>query len=122
MGKNFKTEHGVVNRKKLEQLQESYDTSRLLEAVELIDRLRSRICDPEGIRSELLDLHRMAMDLINEDPAEASTPEPESAIWSLATDLEFEISEYAEQLRELADLIEELSMLAPAEDWDDDEE
>ncbi len=51
------------------------------------------------------------MDLINEDPAEASTPEPESAIWALATDLEFEISEYAKQLRELADLIEELSRL-----------
>lgn len=122
MIKNFKTKHGVVNRKRLEQLQESYDTSRLLDAVALIDRLRSRICDPEGIRSELLDLHRMVMGLINEDPAEASTPESEPAIWSLATDLEFEISEYAEQLRELADLIEELSLLAPAEDWDDDEE
>jgi hypothetical protein len=122
MGKNLKTEHGLVNRKKLEQLQESYDTSRLLDAVDMIDRLRNRICDPEGIRSALLDLHRMAMDLINEEPAETSEPEPEAAIWSLATDLEFEISEYGEQLRELANLIEELSMLAPAEDWDDDEE
>lgn len=50
----------------------------------------------------------MAMDLVNGEPAEASAAESEATIWSLATDLEFEISEYAEQLRELANLIEEL--------------
>lgn len=117
-GKNLKTEYGLVDRAKLEQLQQSYDTNRLLDAVGLIDDIRRRICDPEGLRDELLELHRMAMAVVNENPTGLSaTDEP---IWSKATDLEFELSDYAAKLAEVAKLIEALSMLAPEDDWDEE--
>jgi hypothetical protein len=59
------TAFGAVNRPVLEALQDSFDTQQLLELVDQLDKLRSRICDPEGLRGDLLRLHAMAHSIIN---------------------------------------------------------
>ena len=113
MSEDITTLYGKVNRARLEELQQSFDAAKLLEAVEFIDQVRGRICDLEGVRSDLLNLHRMAMGLISQEPAEGPESEIEANICAAATNLEFELSGYAEQLHDLANLIEELATLTP---------
>ena len=115
MSDDITTVYGKVNRDRLEELQQSFDTSRLLAAADFIDQVRRRICDPEGLRDDLLKLHGMAMELINQEPAEVAESEIEADICAAATNLEFELSEYAERLHDLANLIEDLATLAPGD-------
>lgn len=120
--RSLPTPYGRVDRAKLEQLQASFDTSRLLAAVEVIDQLRTRICDPDGLRNDLLTLHQMAMEVINEDVVAVVVQNEQGTIWEHAVDVEFELSEFADQLREIADLVEELATLAPDGDERDEGE
>ena len=120
--RSLKTPYGRVDRAKLEHLQASFDTSRLLAAVEVIDHLRARICDPDGRRADLLALHQMAVEVINEDTPAVVARSEQATIWEHAVDVEFEVSDFADQLREIADLVEELAALAPDEDEMDEGE
>jgi hypothetical protein len=115
--KTVETVFGAVDEKALEALQNSFDTRRLLDAVEAVDQVRSRI---DGLRDDLLDLHRMAAEVIHEDYG--NRPEREEPIWELAEMLASEMLEFAGGLREANRAVEELESLAPGEDWDDDEE
>jgi hypothetical protein len=117
--KNVKTIGGVVNAKVLEELQEEFDTTQILDAVDTIDEIRYRICDPEGMREELLRLHGLAHALINGDNSNAS--EEDGPIWQLADDLEYEISEWMDKLRNLAGMLDQLVSLMPDE-GDEEEE
>ena len=77
--KTVETPYGAVDEKTLEKLQHRFDTRRLLDAVDAIDLIRYRI---EGLRQDLLDLHGMAAEVINEDGlSRAAREEP---IWELA--------------------------------------
>jgi len=117
MNDTVKTEYGCLRRAQLEKLETAYDTRRLLEAVDLIDEIRGRLCDPQLLRRELLHLHAMAHMVINDgEPAVSHSEDP---IWAKAADLEMEISDYAEKLSAVADLIQELALLAP-DDIEDD--
>lgn len=113
MSDDIVTVYGKVNRERLEELQQSFDTARLLAAVEAIDRMRQRLCNPEGLRDDLLKLHGMAMELINQEPAEVAEGEIESDICAAATNLEAEISDYTEMLHDLVNLLEDLATLTP---------
>jgi hypothetical protein len=62
--KTVETAFGAVDEKALEALQNSFETRRLLDAVNASDEIRCRI---DGLRDDLLDLHRMAAEVINED-------------------------------------------------------
>jgi molecular chaperone GrpE (heat shock protein) len=115
--KTVETAFGAVDEKALEALQNSFDTRRLLAAVEAVDQIRSRI---DGLRDDLLDLHRMAAEVINEDYD--SRPAREEAIWELAEMLASEMLEFADGLREAYHAVEELESLAPGEDWEDEDE
>jgi len=53
------------------------------------------------------------MDLINQEPVEVAESEIEADICAVATNLEFELTDYAERLHDLANLIEELATLTP---------
>ena len=46
-------------------LQETFDTTTILRAVDQLDVIRSRCCDPAGLRDDLLRLHGMAHTVIN---------------------------------------------------------
>jgi hypothetical protein len=113
-----KTIGGVVNAKVLEELQDGFDTTQILDAVDTIDEIRYRICDPEGVRDELLRLHGLAHALINGDYSNAS--EEDGPIWELADDLEDQISEWIDKLSSLAHLLDQLVLLMPEEDDEDE--
>ncbi len=115
--KTVETAFGAVDEKALETLKNSFDTRRLLDAVKAVDQLRSRI---DGLRDDLLDLHRMAAEVINEDYGNA--PAREEPIWELAEMLASEMLEFANGLREPYRAVEELESLAPGEDWEEEEE
>ena len=109
--KTVETAFGTVDEKALEALQNSFDTRRLLAAVDAVDQIRARI---DGLRDDLLDLHRMAAEVINEDYG--SRPAREEPIWELAEMLASEMLELADGLREAYHTVEEMESLAPGED------
>jgi hypothetical protein len=55
----------------------------------------------------------MAMELINQEPAEVTEREIESDICALATNLEAEIYDYTETLHDPVNLLEDLATLTP---------
>jgi hypothetical protein len=105
------TAYGPVDPQILEGLQDSFDTRLLLELVDQLDELRARICDPDGLRADLLKLHAMAHTLINSAPL-AAKPEDQS-IWELADDLEYELGQIAESARHASLAIRPLVDLQP---------
>jgi hypothetical protein len=105
------TVFGPVNPRILEALQESFDTQQLLELVDQLDELRARICDPEGLRADLLKLHTMAHSVIN--GASMAMEAGDQSIWELADDLEYELAQIAESARHASSAIRPLIDLQP---------
>ncbi len=118
--KNTEFKGGLVNSEVLEDLQQSFNTMEILDAVDLIDEIRASICEPEEMRFDLLRLHGQSHALINGDYTNASGKEG-YAIWELADELESEIGEWANNLRKISEMLDKLVMLAPEEEYDDDE-
>lgn len=115
--KTVKTTYGEVNAKVLEQLQHRFDTRRLLEAVDMIDRLRARICEADGLRQDLLDLHLMAHRVVNGDVN--SRTSRREAIWELAGGLAEEVMEFGDDLGAIYETLTELEQLAPEDGGED---
>lgn len=105
-----------VNIRQLQTLQESFDTSKLLEASNFMDSLGHR-CDfaPEGIRNDFLRLHSMAHELIN-GGVPTLNPLPGETIHDLALDLSDEISDWIVMLRKIQKRLDKLVALAPEDD------
>ncbi|MDN4576550.1 transposase [Pandoraea cepalis] len=59
------TAYGAVDAVALLHLAENFDTGTILRAVDQLDALRARLCPPEGLRDDLLDLHGMAHTVFN---------------------------------------------------------
>lgn len=118
--KTVETSYGAVDEKTLEKLQNRFDTRRLLDAVDAIDLIRYRI---DGLRQDLLDLHGMAADVINEEDG-ASRTAREEPIWELAEMISSDVCEFTDRLEQVYQIAEEIEKLAPRDDWDeaDDEE
>jgi hypothetical protein len=112
--KNCDPSYGTLNSKKLEELQQNFDTTKILAAVDTIDEIRYRICEPDGMRQDLLDLHAMAHTIINGDST-LNVPRG-TCIWEVAQELELEIDEFATKLSEIANLLAKLGELVPNDD------
>lgn len=105
-----KTAFGTVNAEVLERLEQSYETQRLLEAVDQLDRLATLVTEGTW-REDLLRLHGMAHTVVNGAP---TTIRPEgSRIWELASNLSMELDEIVEELTATVRLLEPLAELAP---------
>jgi hypothetical protein len=109
--KTLKTRYGLVDAKSLTQLREGFDTTRILQAVEALDQVRENLCETGQLRTDLLHLHGMAHDLINDAGSPSSYPA--IAIWDLAENVEEELEEFATALREGAKAVVRLTQLAP---------
>lgn len=59
------TPYGNVDTEGLQSLQESFDTLAILRIADQLDVIRSRCCDPAGLRDDVLRLHGMAHTVIN---------------------------------------------------------
>ena len=111
MRKTLKTRYGLVDAKSLTQLREGFDTTRILQAVEALDQVRENLCETDQLRTDLLHLHGMAHDLINDAGSPSSYPA--IAIWDLAENVAEELEEFATALREGAKAVVRLTQLAP---------
>ena len=113
--------------KALERLREGFVSHDILDAVDRFDDVRPIISDdeykPPEIRSKLLKLHRMAMELVttisHEDKKRLDK------VLTLAEDIGGEISDCIENLEKVSDVLSKLLTLGNNEDWqnpeDDDE-
>jgi hypothetical protein len=90
----------------LEELRDSFDTYRLLDAVDAVDAIRYRLCEPEQVRDGILHLHDVASALISSGGLNGRRPR--QPIWSLASDLSLELDELG--------TLEALVGLPPGED------
>ncbi|MBN3788930.1 Tn3 family transposase post-transcriptional regulator TnpC [Burkholderia sp. Ac-20353] len=103
------TYFGNVDTAALERLESSYDTIRLLAAVDIVDRIRTQLHDPEGLRDNLLEIHRMAHSVLNGAPSVPSRHEgtlPEQVLDTL--DL---IDEFVAELTQVRTILEPLEAL-----------
>jgi hypothetical protein len=113
--KTVKTEFGIVSRAALEELQKTFDTTELLSAVDAIDQVR--YCD-DGLRTDVLTLHRMAMNLINQNYGVGT--KSEESIGELAERLTGDILSCIAYLKQAYEAIKPLETLIadPDEEWD----
>lgn len=116
---NRDTPYGRVNGKVLDDLYESFDTMRILEAVDVIDEIRYRICEPDQMRQDLLKLHGMAHTLINGADMTES-PDPETPIWELAEEIDMAMFEWVPKLEKVIETLQALIRLIPEEEWEDE--
>lgn len=93
---------------------------QILAANDTIDEIRERICEPDGMRIELLKLHSMAHTIINGDST-MNAPRG-TCIWEVAQELELEIADEATKLDEIASILGKLGELTPKEEYEDDED
>lgn len=119
--KNVKTVGGLVNAEVLEELQQSFTTMDILDALDVIDSIRSRVCDIDDMRKDFFLLHGQAHALINGDHMNPSGKEGYT-IWELADELETEIEEWTQGLTRIASMLDKLVMLVPEEEYDDEDE
>lgn len=105
------TYFGEVDTAALEQLESSYDTTRLLAAVDIVDRIRTQLHDPEGLRDDLLEIHSMAHSVLNGAPSVPARGEgtlPERVLDALD-----QIDEFLMELTWVRTILEPLEALHP---------
>lgn len=104
-----------------QKLYENFETHWLLEAVDLVDNLRGHLGDgehfqPPEIRTELLKLHGMAMDVVN-NGWDSQIQE----MAELALDLEQQTSDMLRTLEALHKTLSKLTQLLPDNAFDIDD-
>jgi hypothetical protein len=104
--KAVKTACGIVDRQALEELQNTFDTTGLLRAVDAVDQVRYR---DDDLRQGILTLHGMAMNLINQDYSAGASSE--ESIGELADRLTGDILECIAQLEQAYEVIKPLETL-----------
>jgi hypothetical protein len=121
------SEEGSMSGKRtLERFRDEYDTHKLLDAVDELDRIRGILADgpnlePPEIRGELLRLHKITSAVVNE--GRPIPDDDEKNPFFLADEIESEISEIHEAAETILDALSELARYWPDEDeLDDDEE
>ena len=110
------TRFGEVDTAVLEELRESFDTHALLDAVAKIDQIRHCI---DAVREELLRLHGMAHDLINDAGFTGGIGEDAQPIWDLADGLSMTMLDWPDDIDFIGDMLDKLAELAPDPDDDD---
>lgn len=110
-GPVVKTQYGEVDRQALGTLQDRYDTTRLLRAIDELDALVGDLKSEGGLRDDLLRLHGMAHVVIN--GAMSGPRVGEDTLPELAWDVGMVIRESIETLQRWRKLVEPLEALQP---------
>lgn len=107
------TPYGTVDKEALEILRADYATGQLLQLVDVIDAIRARLDDPDGVRADLLRLHAMAHTIVN---GAALTVAPnETSVWEMADELTTEFRDWIDLFTRAADCLAPLVELVPKE-------
>ena len=103
-----------------QQLYENYETTWLLTAVDKIDKARGHLGDGENweqpqIRTDLLTLHGLAMEVVNNGWTSKARQ-----LFEMAYDLEDQVSDLIESLEAVQEILSKLTGLSP-ENLDEEE-
>lgn len=96
-----------------QNLYENFETTWLLDAVKKIDEARQHLGDGENweapqIRTDLLNLHQLAMDVVNNGWTEKA-----GELFDMASDLEMQVSDILEALEAVQQTLSKLTELYP---------
>jgi hypothetical protein len=96
-----------------QNLYENFETTWLLEAVDHIDNARGYLGDgenwePPQIRIDLLELHQLAMDVVNNNRADKA-----QEFFDMAVGLEMQVSDLIEELEAVQATLNKLIDLYP---------
>jgi hypothetical protein len=116
-----KTCCGTVDETALETFLDDFDTSRILHAINDLDRVAYGISQ---MQEELRELYRMSEALMEEGLAEVHHEVPDSeSIWMLAEDISTGAWGWENIIEEATEIADEVAKLAPDPDaeWDDED-
>jgi len=105
------TPYGEVDAAALDALQSGYDTTRMLDAVGRLDEVRASLYDPEGLREDLLRLHRIAHTIVNGAGLTVGTQD--EFFVDQVTDVIDQIEQYVADLLGIRDVLRPLETLRP---------
>jgi len=105
------TPYGDVDAAALATLRAEFDAGELLKQATALEPLSTRLATRDGVRDDLLRLHRMACTVINGAPL--SEPAGSDDLWELARDLCDELDDWAERLHGVAAAMRPLACLQP---------
>ena len=96
-----------------QQLYENFETFDLLTSVDRLDQVRYRLADgdnlePPQIRTELMNLHQLAMEVVNQGRTDKA-----EELFELADELDIQVFEMIENLGYIQDVLMKLTVLAP---------
>jgi hypothetical protein len=96
-----------------EGLYDSFETTKLLSAVDAVDVLRRELGDdedgcPPKLRDDLLKLHQLAMAVFNE-----GSRSQVGELFNFAVELEFQVYDLTETLEQVQKTLSELAELYP---------
>jgi hypothetical protein len=112
------TYFGNVDTAALKRLESSYDTTRVLTAVDIVDRVRTKLHDPEGLRDDLLEIHGMAHSVLNGAP---SVPQRhEGTLPDRVLDALDQIDQFVAELTRVRTILEPLVALYPEQNFSED--
>lgn len=103
------TPYGLLDRAALREAQQSFDTRGLLRMVEELDRFTIGAREQDGLRDQLLQLHRLSHAVINGAGLSGSSAE---SLPELATDILMEVQQAVAVLRAWCAPLEVLQALA----------
>ena len=98
-----------------QELYENFETTSLLGAVDHIDQARTHLGDgenwkPPQMRTDLLKLHGLAMDVINNGWTSKA-----KELFEMAFDIEDQLTDLMESIEQVYDVISKLTDLCPEE-------
>lgn len=105
------TPYGPVDWATLENLRGTYATGQLLQLIDLLDAIRARLVEPDGVRTDLLRLHAMAHTVIN--GAALTVAPDETSVWEMADELTTEFQEWMDLFSAIVNRLTPLADLVP---------
>lgn len=110
-----------MTKEEWQNLYENFETTWLLDAVGQIDEARQHLGDgenwePPQIRIDLLKLHQLAMDVVNNGWMDSA-----QELFDMACDLEMQVSDIMEALESVQQTLNKLTDLYPENLADVDE-
>lgn len=117
----IKTRCGAVDETALQAFLDDFDTSRILYAINNLDRVAYGI---SLMQEELRNLYHMSEDLMADGMTEVDHEVADSeSIWMLAEDISTGAWEWPDIIEEATEIADEIAKLAPDPDaeWDDED-
>jgi len=108
-----------MNEDEWQNLYENFETTWMLTAVDHIDLLRTHLGDgeyakPPEIRTDMLKMHGMAMELVNQGWTGQAND-----LFGMADDMEMQVSEMMKSLEYIQSILLKLTTLFPTSLLDD---